>query len=293
MAIKHLNGTLPRTMPPQHPQPQPPPAGSRASARLSRDNAAKFATSFTLLTCIIFFALFVHAMSAGGVTSPSENPTIGPTFCRLIELGARYTPAITRLDQGFRILSSSFLHSGVVTFLVTLALQASIMFPFELEHGWQLTAFVFVLCSLCGNGFAMVGSPLQVSTGPLPGLLGLVSFSVTCQVLNPTTYRKIALREVFAIIAAVLLGQTPFVDNYAALAGFAMGSFWAGVFYADRVQEVESPFLRYLVVAVSLISAMFILFICFFLSFGSSYRSVDQLMLNQVCNEFQDPVPLF
>ncbi|KAH9260605.1 hypothetical protein BASA81_001072 [Batrachochytrium salamandrivorans] len=279
-------------MPPNPPQ-QLPPAGSRASARLSRDNAAKFALSFTLFACIVFFAMFVHAISVGGVVPPSENSTIGPSFCHLIELGAKYTPAIIRRGQDFRILSSTFLHSGVVSFLVTLALQASIMFPFELEHGKLLTAFLFILCSLCGNGFSMVGTPLQVSTGPLSGILGLVGFSVTCQMLNPVTYHKISAREVFSIIAVVLLGQTPFVDNYAALAGFSMGSFWAGVFYADRVQESETPFLRYLVMAVSLVSAMFILFICFFLSFGSSYRSVDQLMVNQVCNEFQDPVPFF
>jgi membrane associated rhomboid family serine protease len=257
----------------------------------------KLITSVTFYIMLAQVGVFIASLViSGGFAPPSQNATFGPTRCALIAIGAKFSPFIVHKDEYWRLVTALFVHSGLVTIIITLLMELVIILPVELEHGRLLTLFVFFLCGIAGYTFSCLASPIAADTGALPSILGFVGLRLTYMFLDwPAILRdrrKLGAIEAITAFIALIVGQSTFVDNYSSFAGCIVGFFLGGIFLAGKVEDNDACFQKS-VMALAGVTTLFVLFVCAIsLGLGQSVPLIDQYMYGNVCMKM-NPLMLY
>jgi rhomboid protease GluP len=145
----------------------------------------------------------------------------------LTQLGANYGPAVWQGGQYWRLVTSMFLHGG----LVHLVLNAWALFQlgslFEIWMGSARMLLVFFVTGIAGSVASTYFSkaPSVGASGAIFGLLGALIASLLRRrdALTPQG-RSILMQLVFWAVINVVFGfSTPGIDNSAHLGGCAAG----------------------------------------------------------------------
>ena len=101
---------------------------------------------FVLASCAAGF-VFEMYKSNWKFAPWKQNPLIGPTALALVASGAKDTAKIVDDGQGWRLVTTMFLHAGLIHFALNMLSVIRCMFDFEREIG--CTCVVAGRCSLC------------------------------------------------------------------------------------------------------------------------------------------------
>lgn len=196
---------------------------------LTKVKSCPWTAGYMLATSIYFFSLLISQ----GFTHPLDNPSFGPSAVGLSIFGINNPALIIYKNEHFRLITSSFLHSGVTTFLLlayTLYKTRLESQMTEINHphwhfplvGCLLSFTINLIYGCIGNG---------ASCGSLALALGLNAFSITLPSSDsyPSPWCFTTIVYIFAsspifpfdsvvalstsIISGILLGLVLFFDT--------------------------------------------------------------------------------
>jgi len=179
------------------------------------------------------FQPFVCPASCGGLPcyedgrSCESNPLLGPRVHVMKSMGAKEDAGIFGRGEWWRIVACNWLHVGLFHLLFNMLAVLSLGFPLERRFGWWRVASLYILSGLCGTMVSVVLLPGVVSLGASASVFGLVGATWADIILNHLARGRV--REsgivglVFITIVNLLIGLTPWVDNFMHMGGFVAG----------------------------------------------------------------------
>ena len=202
-----------------------PPTADEPAGRVEQFNRALVVRTPKVLVTTSLIAIntaFFIVMVFSGV-----HP-LSPTPQNLIDWGANYGPRTTT-GEWWRLLSSTFLHIGLLHLCVNMWALFSLGLLVERLFGNVAFLLLYLIAGLCGSIASLAWSPLIVSagaSGSIFGLLGAVlGFAlVRHHALPPEVSRRLRKSSLIFIGFNLFFGfTTPGIDNAAHLGGFAAG----------------------------------------------------------------------
>jgi len=181
-------------------------------------------------THIVFFAcmgMFLYTMYYNGwkFEDYDNNPMIGPSLQTLLSCGAKDTSLIQN-GEYWRLISSCFLHAGVVHLLINMAALLSLGVPLELDFGTQKMAMIYLISGLASTILSCLFLPNQLSVGASGAIFGIFGSNWSILLQNwghiSGKYRFTCSLVVLTLLN-LALGLLPFVDNFAHIGGFVCG----------------------------------------------------------------------
>jgi membrane associated rhomboid family serine protease len=191
---------------------------------------------FTYVFIIICTLMLLVELGINGwhVESLKVNPMIGPSAQSLIRAGARETTLMVDQGQWFRIFSPVILHAGLIHYCINMLAMWFIGAAVEQSHGVVNTMLLFFIPGFGGNILSAIFLPQYISVGASGGIFGLVGACLADLILNwqilfvrrvdePDWRRQAVGWLVFDILINMILGLTPYIDNFTHLGGFLYG----------------------------------------------------------------------
>lgn len=204
--------------------------------------------------CIMFICTACLVLSIGvngwKIESLKDNPMIGPSAQTLIDVGAKKTSLIVTDREWFRLLSPMFLHAGVIHYVLNMLAFWFVGYAVEMNHGAVNAAILFIVPAIGGTIMSALFLPEYISVGASGGIFGLIGGCVAdimsnwnllfSKVVNPTNDGKrfrhfwVLVWLFLDILLNVVIGLTPFVDNFTHLGGMIYG-FLCGLSKLERL----------------------------------------------------------
>ena len=157
------------------------------------------------------------------------NPTFGPTREVLVRLGAKRADLIVEQGQFYRLISSWWLHGGILHWVVNMLALINLGFSLEKEFGTPKIMIIFCSCGFMGALCSAVFLPNVVGVGASGAIFGLFGSCFADLIQNWGLYksrgnaRTTLCQLVFGAVLNFLLGLIPMLDQFAHLAGFCTG----------------------------------------------------------------------
>uniref|UniRef100_A0A1I8H3A3 Rhomboid domain-containing protein n=1 Tax=Macrostomum lignano TaxID=282301 RepID=A0A1I8H3A3_9PLAT len=129
-------------------------------------------------------------------------------------------------NQFYRVLTSLFLHSGLITLAVTLVHHLLFLRKLEQSLGWHRTAFIYLGSGVVGNLVSMIFLPYLVDVGPTSAQIGSLAPILIELGMSWSHYEsKVRPLCLFFLspLVLILFGFFPWFDNFANLGGLASG----------------------------------------------------------------------
>lgn len=188
------------------------------------------ATLILTIACVIAFGAQTMAGANWWDAAPAD----------LLRFGANYAPAVAA-GEPWRLISSIFLHGGLLHLLVNLIALLDIGKAVEREHGPAPTVTVFLLAGAAGALVSAARHAEAISIGASGAIFGLFGVWLATagrankaqDDLIPIRRRRLALAA-YAIVALGSGFLIPGVDNAAHLGGFVAGGALGLSRVADR-----------------------------------------------------------
>ncbi|MCO5559531.1 hypothetical protein L7F22_013132 [Adiantum nelumboides] len=172
----------------------------------------------------------------------SENPLLGPSASTLLKLGALESSLVTYGNQGWRLLSSMWLHAGLFHLFINMLGLLSIGIRLELAFGFAKIVVIYILGGFGGSLVsALFIKDGIISVGASGALFGLLGAMISEFIMNWAVYTNKFLhlsKLVFLVIINVGFGFMPFVDNFAHIGGTLAG-FLLGMILLARPQQLQ------------------------------------------------------
>ena len=130
--------------------------------------------------------------------------------------------------QPWRSVSPSFLHFGLIHFLLSAGIFWWVGKKVELFLGNSKFLFLFFVSSLLGNWFQFLVVGTTLYGGLTGAFFGLLGFSLTNQILFKNNLLKLDQSVYIVAVILLLTGITGFLD-WILTGGFAAWSNWAGL----------------------------------------------------------------
>ncbi|KAJ3105413.1 hypothetical protein HDU97_008167 [Phlyctochytrium planicorne] len=193
-----------------------------------------------LLVCILISVLAVELYQNGGFSPLNINPLFGVSIDTLADLGGTVTVwiRINPKAHWYRLITSSFLHSGIIHLLVNSAALLVICPKLSTWFGPIRLTVIYVIAMVGGQ---ITTTALHVqnvvvvgASGAISGLIGaiLAENIVNWRVIN---HPKFQLGYwLLQLLIYLLVGLLPNVDNLAHIGGLIAG-FGAGLILAKRI----------------------------------------------------------
>lgn len=186
-----------------------------------------FFTYFLILTCSI--VLVASFALNGWVLEPLYvNPMIGPSAQTLIRMGAKDSYLIVNDDESWRLISSIFLHAGLVHYFLNTLAVWFLGKAIETSHGALAASILFVIPAIGGTILSAIFLPEYITVGASGGIFGLIGACLADICMNwkllfsdfvtenGGRYRHAAVVVFlfFDIALNCIIGLTPYVDNF-------------------------------------------------------------------------------
>ncbi|CAN6285954.1 unnamed protein product [Urochloa humidicola] len=155
-----------------------------------------------------------------------QNPLLGPSSATLTKLGALVWQKVVHEHQGWRLLSSMWLHAGVVHLVANMLSLLFIGMRLEQQFGYVRIGIVYLLSGLGGSVLSSLFIRNHISVGASGALFGLLGAMLSELLTNWTIYtNKVAavLTLLFVVAVNLVLGILPHVNNFAHIGGFLTG----------------------------------------------------------------------
>ncbi len=208
--------------------------------------------SFTFILMISLTAVYICEMWMNGwyIEPLATNPMIGVSSSSLVAMGARESDLIVNSHEYWRLITSNFLHCGIVHLGFNLAVLSHVSVAFERSHGARQTALVFLLGGYFGNTLSAIFLPQFISVGASGGIFALfgaaladifVNWSLVFgnEIIQLTSEQRSSFSGVLCFLFLdvffnVAIGFLPLVDNFCHVGGMLFG-FLLGVGLIQRV----------------------------------------------------------
>ncbi|KAL9460299.1 hypothetical protein AB3S75_003497 [Citrus x aurantiifolia] len=207
-------------------------------------------TPVIFVVCIIMFVYTMHVNNCPAKTADShqcvlrdmlgrysfqpwkENYLLGPSISTLRDLGGLDRNLVVRKYQKYRLLSSMWLHAGIIHLVVNMTSLMLVSYRLEQEFGFARIAPLYLLSGFGGSLLSCLhhkGKKEIVSVGASGALFGLLGTMLSELIANWTIYANkctslSALGSVIALnLAFGFIPGVDGVDNLAHIGGFASG----------------------------------------------------------------------
>jgi membrane associated rhomboid family serine protease len=169
-----------------------------------------------VVNCLVFFIMM--CVNSWVFEKVSLNPTLGPSASFLLSFGAKLTILEVHYGQGWRLISSMFLHGGFVHLLLNMLTFYRIGADVEEYCGKKMSIFVYLVSGFSGQVASSVFNPRLIgvgASGAIYGFLGLLfgDFVQNHQTIVEEKWKYFA-SLVFSLIFGFLIGLLPIVDNW-------------------------------------------------------------------------------
>jgi len=129
-------------------------------------------------------------------------------------------------NQWWRFILPLFLHSGIIHAVLALSVQYYVCKGIEKQAGFLRTLLIYFFSGVGGYTISGNFAPQSVSVGSDPGVYGMLGvmfvelFQAWQVVPNPG---RQLLKLTAIILASLLIGTLPYIDNWSHVGGFAFG----------------------------------------------------------------------
>jgi membrane associated rhomboid family serine protease len=168
------------------------------------------------LNLLVFFIMM--SVFKWEFESPSLNPTLGPSIMNLISAGAKETSLIVDQKQGWRLLTSMFLHSGFVHLALNGLTFYALALDVEEYCGRRIFIAVYLASGFSGQVSSAVFNPQLVGVGASGSIYGLLGLLCGDFLQNHKTIQvekwKYFSRMMLTLVVGFIIGLLPIVDNW-------------------------------------------------------------------------------
>lgn len=190
---------------------------------------AKSPPIWTFGVLIVYLAVLGGAFyQYGQVPKMSENPMFGPSQEVLLLMGAKQASVILA-GSWWRFFTSMFLHSGAIH-LVIILIFAIFTSRVERDTGFWRAFFVFLVSGMYGTILSCLLVPELISCGASGAIFGYIGLLFADLFAgwrsNPKKGRDLGILVGLTVVG-IILGLTPFIDNFNNIGGFIMGLLFA------------------------------------------------------------------
>lgn len=212
--------------------------------------------TYAYVVASVALMLVAFARNFWQIEDLNVNPMIGPSPQVLLELGALETRLMIDNNEWWRLITPMFLHAGLIHLAFNMLAMLLLMRTIERNHGLVATSALFVVSGIAANVISALMQPALILVGASGGIFAMLGLCVADIVLNwrlllvvfaskhwddytvgkgkMLTSRQLArsncwfrFKIVFWLCMDLLLnslvGFTPFVDNFAHMAGLVYG----------------------------------------------------------------------
>lgn len=210
-----------------------------------------FFVYLSMTICSIFMLLTI-IMNGWKFESFRSNPMIGPSAETLVAMGAKDSFLIVQKNQLWRIISPIVLHAGLIHFTMNMLAIWVIGGAVEQCHGFVRVLLLFFISAIGGNILSAVFLPDYISVGASGGIFGLIGVCLADIVMNwkllfsdfvnkgkKNRHIFILLFLFLDILVNLIIGLTPFVDNFGHVGGMTLG-FICGLSILERVSTLST-----------------------------------------------------
>lgn len=233
---------------PSHPPPPPSQIDAELSIGVDSTGARKpMPPYFCYTACLVCAIVFVLEVNENGWrfqpltceatcdgrqcnkdgTACEPNLMFGPTIAVLDQLGAKNEEAIFDRGEWWRILACNWLHAGLFHLLFNIMAIRQIGFDLEKVFGFWRVGLLYILAGIFGTILSIVFLPSVLSVGASAsvfGLLGAVWADIIVNYCARGSLKGSAICGVSVCTALnVVIGLTPWVDNFMHLGGMIAG----------------------------------------------------------------------
>eukprot|EP00555_Chaetoceros_dichaeta_P010527 CAMPEP_0198255872 /NCGR_PEP_ID=MMETSP1447-20131203/5911_1 /TAXON_ID=420782 /ORGANISM="Chaetoceros dichaeta, Strain CCMP1751" /LENGTH=622 /DNA_ID=CAMNT_0043942361 /DNA_START=191 /DNA_END=2059 /DNA_ORIENTATION=- len=210
-----------------------------------------FFTYGVMLVCTVCLVVSI-GLNGWTVEPLVVNPMIGPSAQTLIAVGAKQTSLIVEDNEWYRLFTPMLLHAGVIHYFVNMLALWFIGYAVEQSHGFIASAILFMIPAVGGTIISALFLPEYISVGASGGIFGLIGACLADIFSNwnllfskevdnsdeGTRFRhiKVLLWLFLDILLNILIGLTPFVDNFTHLGGMVYG-FLCGLSTMERLSK--------------------------------------------------------
>jgi len=155
-----------------------------------------------------------------------QNPLLGPSSATLTKMGALVWEKVVHHHQGWRLLSSMWLHAGVLHLVANMLCLLFVGMRLEQQFGYVRIGAIYILSGLGGAVLSSLFIRNHISVGASGALFGLLGAMLSELITNWTIYTNKAVAvATLLFVAAVnlVLGILPHVNNFAHIGGFLAG----------------------------------------------------------------------
>ena len=172
--------------------------------------------------------LACEVVQNSGFASMAKNPMFGPTEEVMVLMGAKEGRKMLA-GEWWRFITAMFVHSGLIHFVIVVIFTIFIR-TVEIETGFWRAFFVYLISSVFGYILSALLIPEMVSCGATGGIFGCLGLRLV-DVISSWRADKHSGRNlgiiILCIIIGIIIGLTPFLDNFLNLGGFVMGILFA------------------------------------------------------------------
>ena len=185
---------------------------------------------FTYALLFVCTVLLIASIALNGweVEDLSENPMIGPSAETLILMGAKDSKKIVDENEGWRLLTSTVLHAGLVHYFINMLALWFVGAAIESSHGFFAAMIIFSLSAVGGTILSGLFLPEYITVGASGGIFGFIGACLADIIMNwkllfcdfvtenGTKHRHamVVVALLFDIALNSIIGLTPFVDNF-------------------------------------------------------------------------------
>lgn len=192
--------------------------------------------TYTIMTVCTICLIVSIGINGWRVEPLTVNPMIGPSAQTLIDVGAKKTSLIVNDGEWFRLFTPMFLHAGVIHFVLNMLALWFIGYAVEQNHGFLNVAILFIVPATGGTIISALFLPEYISVGASGGIFGLIGGCIADIIANWSLlfskelnqgesfkHVKVLIWLMLDILLNVIIGLTPFVDNFTHLGGMIYG----------------------------------------------------------------------
>ncbi|KHG07733.1 Rhomboid-like protease 3 [Gossypium arboreum] len=155
-----------------------------------------------------------------------ENPLFGPSSNTLEKLGALNWEKVVHGNQAWRLITSIWLHAGVIHLLANMLSLIFIGIRLEQQFGFIRVGLIYLLSGFGGSVLSSLFIQRSISVGASGALFGLLGAMLSELLTNWTIYTNKAAALITLVVIIVInlaVGILPHVDNFAHIGGFLTG----------------------------------------------------------------------